>query len=165
MSNAAHDRAHRGQFFLILRRHTGHVDGPTAVRTRGRNRRCIRFIDLRRTCPAPLPTIGFAGLTSRTPAASLRSVLGERGRLPATRPARRVELSLKMFASLLPAIPLLPQFSVLLLQLLNAAGIPRIPLGTERILIVALSRRPHAHVSAGMRRTCSPVAGLLAGTR
>ena len=41
----------------------------------------------------PLPTIGFAGLTSRTPAASLRSVLGERGRLPATRPARRVELS------------------------------------------------------------------------
>ena len=36
---APHDRAHHGQFFLVLRRHAGHFDRAAAVRTRRRDRR------------------------------------------------------------------------------------------------------------------------------
>ena len=89
---AAHDRAHHGQFFLILRRHAGHCDRATAIRTRHRNWRRVRLVDPRRARTAAVAAILRAGLPPRTPATTLRPVLGERRGLAATRPACLVEL-------------------------------------------------------------------------
>ena len=82
---AAHDRAHRGDFFLILRCHAGHFDRAATVRTRRRDRRRMRLVLLGRTPAARLPAIACTGPPSGTPAAPLRSVLGKGSRLPEAR--------------------------------------------------------------------------------
>ena len=54
---APHHRAHRGQCFLILRRHAGHFDRATAIRTRHRNRRRVGLVDSRRGAGGSLPAV------------------------------------------------------------------------------------------------------------
>ena len=75
---AAHQRAHRGKVFLILRRRAGHFDRAAAVRTGRRGRRRQGLVDPRRTRAAPLPAIARTWPPSGTAAATLRPVLGER---------------------------------------------------------------------------------------
>ena len=106
---AAHQRAHRGKVFLILRRRPGHVDRAAAVRTGRRGRRRQGLVDPRRTRAAPLPAIARTGPPSGTAAATLRPVLGERRGLPASRPALRPQL-------LSQVLVLAPQALVLTLQ-------------------------------------------------
>ena len=54
---AAHQRAHRGKVFLILRRRAGHFDRAAAVRT-GSRRRCRQgLVDVRRARAASLLAI------------------------------------------------------------------------------------------------------------
>ena len=158
---APHQRTHRGQFFLILRRHAGHIDRAAAVRARARDRHRVGFVDQVRAHAPTLPAIGCTSLAARPPATSLRSVLGEGSCLPATRTARRIELLLEPFAAVLPALPVLPQPGDLPLQFLNAAGILLAP---RRILIAALPRPSHTCVSASIHRTYSPAAHFMAAT-
>ena len=113
---APHERTHRRQFFLILRRHAGHVDRATAVRTRRRNRRRVDLVNLRRAPTAAVAAIRRAGPPSGTPAATLRPVLGKRRRLPATRPAGLVQLLLQALDLLLQAVVLSLQAVALALQ-------------------------------------------------
>ena len=101
---APHDRAHHGQFFLILRRHAGHFDRAAAVRTRHRNRRRVGLVDPRRARAAAVAAILRAGPPSGTPPASLRPVLGKRRGLPATRPACLVQLPFQVLDLLLQAL-------------------------------------------------------------
>ena len=115
---APHDRAHLGQFFLILRRHAGHFDRAAAVRTRHRNRRRVGLVDPRRARAAAVAAILRTGPPSGTPPATLRPVLGKRRGLPATRPACLVQLPLQ-------ALDLLLQAVILPLQPLRVALAPR----------------------------------------
>ena len=82
---AAHDRAHHGQFFLVLRRHAGHFDRAAAVRTGRRDRRRVGLVDPRRARTAAVAAILGTGPPSGTPPATLRPALGKRCGLPATR--------------------------------------------------------------------------------
>ena len=84
---AAHQRAHRGEVFLILRRCAGHFDRAAAVRTPRRRRRRQGLVDMRRARPASLPAIARTRAPAGTTAATLRPLLGERCGLPASRPA------------------------------------------------------------------------------
>ena len=84
---APHDRPYHGQFFLILRRHAGTFDRAAAIRARRGNRRRVGLVNPRRPRAAALPAVLRPRPPSGTPAAPLRPVLGERRRLPATRPA------------------------------------------------------------------------------
>ena len=102
---APQDGAHLGEFFLILRRHTGHLNRAAAVRTGGRRRRRVGLVDLRRPRAARLPAIARTRSPAGTPAATLRPVLGERGGLPKSCPPRGVELLLEVFTAALPPIP------------------------------------------------------------
>ena len=52
---AAHDRAHLGDFFLILRRHVGHFNRPAAVGARRRHRRFQGLVNPFRARAARLP--------------------------------------------------------------------------------------------------------------
>ena len=113
---APHDRAHHGQFFLILRRHAGHFDRAAAVRTFHRNRRRVGFVDPRRARAAAVAAVLRTGPPSGTPAATLRPVLGERRGLAATRPARLVQLLFQVLDLLLQAVILPLQAAVLALQ-------------------------------------------------
>ena len=113
---APHDRAHHGQFFLILRRHAGHFDRAAAVRTFPRNRRRVGFVDPRRARAAAVAAVLRTGPPSGTPAATLRPVLGERRGLAATRPARLVQLPFQVLDLLLQAVILPLQAAVLALQ-------------------------------------------------
>ena len=113
---AAHDRAHHGQFFLILRRHARHFDRATAIRTRHRNRRRVSLVDLRRARAAAVAAILRTGFPTRTPATTLRPVLGERRGLAATRPARLAQLLFQALDLLLQAVILPLQAAVLALQ-------------------------------------------------
>ena len=89
---APHHRTHRGQFLLVLRSHAGHFDRATAVRTRRRNRRRVHLVDPRREPTAAVTAILRTGLPPGTLPVPLRSVLGKRRRLPATRPACLVQI-------------------------------------------------------------------------
>ena len=113
---APHHRAHHRQVFLVLRRYAGHFDRTAAIGARRGNRRRVGFVHPRRPPPAALPAVLRTGLPSRNPAAPLRSVLGERRRLPATRPARLVQLSLQVLDLLLQAVILSLQAVALALQ-------------------------------------------------
>ena len=84
---AAHQRAHRGEVFLILRRRAGHFDRAAAVRTARRRRRRDGLVDPRRTRAAPLPAIARTGPPAGMAAATLWPLLGERRGLPASRAA------------------------------------------------------------------------------
>ena len=139
---AAHERAHHGQVFLILRRDAGPVDDAATVRARPGGRR-MGFVDPRRARSASLLSVGGARPASGTPAASLWPLLGEGGRLPATRTARRVELPLELLAASLPAVAILTQPGVLPFQLPNAPGIPWIPLAPRRVPVAGLPLRAH----------------------
>ncbi len=117
-TEAAHEGAHLGQFFLILRRHAGHFDRTAAVRTRRREGRPVGLVDLRRGSAAAPPAIGCAGSPAGTPAAPLRLVLGEAGGLAATLPARSRQL-------LFQVLNLALQTIILALQTLAVAFAPR----------------------------------------
>ena len=113
---AAHDRAHHGQLFLILRRHAGHFDRAAAVRTRRRDRRRVGLVDPRRARAAAVAAILRPRPPAGTPAASLRPVLGKRGRLAVAGAARRGQLLLQVVDPMLQAVVLALQAVVLALQ-------------------------------------------------
>ena len=102
---AAHDGAHLGEFFLILRGHAGHFDGPAAVGTRPRRRRRMGLVNPRRAAAASLPPVPCTGPAAWAPAAPLRPVLGEGRGLPSARAAGGGELLLEVFATTLPPVP------------------------------------------------------------
>ena len=79
---APHDRPYHGQ---ILRRHAGTFDRAAAIRARRGNRRRVGLVNP--PGRGRQPCRPYSGPPSGTPAAPLRPVLGERRRLPATRPA------------------------------------------------------------------------------
>ena len=158
---AAHERAHHF-VFLILRRDAGPVDDAATVRARPGGRR-MGFVDPRRARSASLLSVGGARPASGTPAASLWPLLGEGGRLPATRTARRVELLLELLAASLPAVAILTQPGVLPFQLPNGR-IPWIPLAPRRVP-GRPAGEPTTLVSAPTRRTYSPRDGFLSTTR
>ena len=154
---AAHDGVHLGEFFLILRGHAGHFDGPAAVGTRPRRRRRMGLVNPRRAAAASLPPVPCTGPAAWAPAAPLRPVLGEGRGLPSARAAGGGELLLEVFATTLPPVPVaggahqvtvgarqvtvgarqvVDQFGVLLLELLNAL-VPRILLSPERLRTAA----------------------------
>ena len=143
---AAHQRAHHGQFFLILRRHAGHIDGAAAIRTRRRNRSRMRLVDLRRAPTTRLPAVACTGATARTPATPLRPVLGEGGGLPEARAPRGVELLLQPFTTTLPAIPVAVDLRQVFAQPRDLSVLPldaRIP----RILLTLGYVRAVGHAS------------------
>ena len=76
---AAHAAAHRGDFFLILRRHVGHCDRPAVSRGTPSAPALPRSGHPCRARAARLPAILRTSPSTGTPAASLRSVLGEGG--------------------------------------------------------------------------------------
>ena len=121
---APHDRAHHGQFFLVLRRHAGHFDRAAAVRTRRRDRRRVGLVDPRRARAAAVAAILRTGRRRDAPA-TLRPVLGKRRGLPATRPACLVQLPLQALDLLLQAVNLPLQALVLALLPLCVALAPR----------------------------------------
>ena len=102
---AAHDGAHLGEFFLILRGHAGHFDGPAAVGTRPRRRRRMGLVNPRRAAAASLPPVPCTGPAAWAPATPLRPVLGEGRGLPSARAAGGGELLLEVFATTLPPVP------------------------------------------------------------
>ena len=85
-------RTARGDFFLILRRHVGHFDRPAAVGAHPRHRRFQGLVNPCRARAARLPAILRTSPSTGTPAASLRSVLGEGGGLSEPRPTRSGQL-------------------------------------------------------------------------
>ncbi len=128
---APHHRTHRRQFLLVLRRHAGYFDRATAVRTRRRNRRRVHLVDSRREPTAAVTAILRTGPPSGTLPFPLRSVLGKRRRLPATRPACLVQLSFQTLVLLLQAVILSLQAAALALQprllALQSLGVPLPP--------------------------------------
>ena len=118
---ATHDGAHRGQLFLILRRHAGHRDRAAAIRTRRRNRHRVGLVDVRRASAAALPAVVCTGPPAGTPAATLRPVLGKRRRLAPTRPACLGQLPFQALDLLLEPVILALQAVVLPLQALGVA--------------------------------------------
>ena len=113
---AAHQRAHRGEVFLILRRRAGHFDRAAAVRTARRRRRRDGLVDPRRTRAAPLPAIARTGPPAGTAPATLRPLLGERSGLPASRAAFRPQLLFQVLVLALQALVLTLQAVVPALQ-------------------------------------------------
>ncbi len=129
---AAHDRAHLRDFFLILRRHPGHFDRPAAVGTRRRHRRFQDLVNTFRARATRMPAVERTRPTARAPAAPLGSVLGEGGGLSFPRPARRGQLTLQVLDLPLLTLVLASQAvdlallaGVLLLQLVGVALPPR----------------------------------------
>ena len=104
MSKAAHDRAHPGEFFLILRGDAGHFDGAAAVGTRRRRRRPVGLVDLRRATSGTLPAVLRPGPSAGPLTCPLRPVLGKGCSLPFAGAAGLIELFLEVFAALLPAV-------------------------------------------------------------
>ena len=103
---APHDRAHRGQIFLILRGDAGAPDRAAAVRTGRGERRGVGHIHARGNRAARPATIPDAGTPSRPPTPALWSVLGERRGLPKARAPRHVELLLQARILLLQSVAL-----------------------------------------------------------
>ena len=103
---APHDRAHRGQIFLILRGDAGAPDRAAAVRTGRGERRGVGHIHARGHHAARPATIPDAGAPSRPPTPALWSVLGERRGLPKAGAPRHVELLLQARILLLQSVAL-----------------------------------------------------------
>ena len=142
---AAHQRAHRGEVFLRLRRRAGHFDRAAAVRTARRRRRRNGLVDPRRTRAAPLPAIARTGPPAGTAAATLWPFLGERRGLPASRAALGSQLLFQVLVLALQPLDPTLQAVVLTMHALVARqfvtqsrdfpvlllddNVPRIPLG------------------------------------
>ena len=136
---APHDRAHHGQLFLILRRHAGHFDRAAAVRTRRRDRRRVGLVDPRRARAAAVAAVLRPRPPAGTPAATLRPVLGKRGRLAVAGAARRGQLLLQVVDPMLQAVVLALQAVVLALQAVVLAL--QVVILTSPGLVVALASR------------------------
>ena len=113
---AAHQRTHRGEVFLILRRRAGHFDRAAAVRTARRRRRRDGLVDPGRTRAAPLPAIARTGPPAGTAAATLWPLLGERRGLPASRAALGSQLLFQVLVLALQSLDLTLQAVVPALQ-------------------------------------------------
>ena len=110
----------------------GHFDRPAAVGTRRRHRRFEGLVNPCRARAARLPTILRTSPSTGTPAASLRSVLGEGGGLSEPRPARGgqlppqlLDLPLLTLDLALQAVDLTLLATVLALLVLGVALAPR----------------------------------------
>ena len=161
-----HKGAHLRQFFLILRRHPGHVNRAAAVRTRRRHRRREGLVDLSRARAAALPTVACASPPSGMPAATLRPVLGKGGCLSAAGPPRLVELLLEAFAATLPSVPVAGgarQFTTQpadLAVLLLDALVPRITLAPGRLRTAQSAALASHTARIGAHQTCTPLRGF-----
>ena len=120
----------------------------------------MRLVNPGRPAAASVPPVIGAGPSSGTPAASLRPVLGEGGRLPLAGAPGRVELLLEPLALLLPTVAVFPQAGDLLFQFLDT-DIPRIPHALGSSPVVALPRRLHALCIGTTRPDYRPVGGFL----
>ena len=89
------------------------------------DRRRVGLVDMCRTWTARFPTVVRTGAAARTPAASLRPVLGEGGGLPEPGPARSGQLALQPLVFPLQAPVLASQAVVLPLLVLGIALAPR----------------------------------------
>ena len=74
---ASHERAHRREVFLVLRRHSGHHHGAATVRTRCRRGGSVGLVNSGRSPATRLPAVLRASAPTWTPAAALGPVLGE----------------------------------------------------------------------------------------
>ena len=117
---AAHQRAHRGKVFLILRRRAGHFDRAAAVRTGGRRRCRQGLVDVRRARAASLLAIARAGAAAGTTAGTLRPLLGEGCGLPASRAALGCQLLFQVLVLALQPLDLTLQAAVLTVYALAA---------------------------------------------
>ena len=100
------DRFDLRELFLILRRHVAARNRAAAVRTRRRDRRRVRLVDLCRTRAATVTAVGRTRTPSRTPAAALRPVFRERSGLPAPGAARRRQLLFQVVVLALQTVDL-----------------------------------------------------------
>ena len=117
---AAHERTHRGEVFLILRRHPIPGDRAAAVRAR-RCPRTVGLVDSRRSLPTPVPPVVRARPSAGTSAAALPPVFGEGGGLAKPRATRGRQRFLE--ATDLPPqpVPLAPQAILLPLEVVLLA--------------------------------------------
>ena len=165
---APHNGPHHREVFLILRRHALYCDRAAAIRTPGRHRCLMDFVDLRRPPATRLPPVLRTGAPSRTFATTLPPLFGEGRRLAETRAPRRVNLLLEPSRAALPAIPvalgarqILAQLRVLTLQLFDTA-VPRVRLPPGCIRVIGLPRRAHTegigseapHLQSDPRLSC-----------
>ena len=93
---AAHDGAHPGEFFLLLRGDAGHFDGAAAVGTRRRRRRPVGLVDLRRAASGTLPAVLRPGPSAGPLAGPLRPPPGKGCSLPFAGAAGLIELFLEV---------------------------------------------------------------------
>ena len=157
---APHQRTHFRQVFLILRRRAGHHDRLAAVRTRRRGRRRVRLVNPRRRPAATLLPILRPGAPAGTPAAALRTALGEGGRLPTPGALRRLELLLQMLVAALPVVPLLDQPRLVSFKTFDA-HVPGVPLPSTAVRIAAASLLARHDPRIG---TCPPHLHTFIGT-
>ena len=102
----------------------------------------MRLVDPCRLPAASVLPVRRAASSSRSPAAALPTVLGERCRLPAPRAARRLEFLFQMLAATLPVVPFLDQLRLVSFEAFDA-HVPRVSLTPvfERITAVVLPPR------------------------
>ena len=180
---AAHQRAHRGKVFLILRRRAGHFDRAAAVRTGGRRRRRQGLVGVRRTRTASLPAIARAGAPAGTTTATLRPLLGEGCGLPASRAALGRQLLFQVLVVALQPLDLTLQAAVLTVYALAARqvvaqspdlpvlllddNVPRVLFGRSFVQNRAYAaQQAHApFLSARRTRTFTPSRRFSTGTR
>ena len=128
----------------------------------------MRLVDPCRLLAASVLPVRRAASSSRSPAAALPTVLGERCRLPAPRAARRLEFLFQMLAATLPVVPFLDQLRLVSFEAFDA-HVPRVSLTPvfERITAVVLPpchapcigtigtclQRPHKLVADPFART------------
>ena len=132
------DRFDLRELFLILRSHVAARNRAAAVRTRRRDRRRVRLVDLRRARAATVTAVLRARTPPGTPAATLRSVLGERGRLPAPGAVRRRQLLFQVVVLALQTVDL-ALHAVDLTLLTLARALASLQLGTQPRDVVALA--------------------------
>ena len=101
---APDDRPDHREVFLILRRDAGQLHRAPTAGARRRQRRVIRHIDMRGNRAPGAAPIPATGPSSPWPAAALRAIFGERGRLPEPGAPRGIELLLQAFTPALPSI-------------------------------------------------------------
>ena len=121
-----------------MRRHVVARNRAAAVRTRRRDRRRVRLVDLRRARAATVTAVLRARTPPGTPAATLRSVLGERGRLPAPGAVRRRQLLFQVVVLALQTVDL-ALHAVDLTLLTLARALASLQLGTQPRDVVALA--------------------------
>ena len=101
---------------------------PAAVGTRRRDRRRVRLVDLWRATAAPVPAVARTGSPSGTTTATLRPVLGERGRLPPPGAALALQLLFQMVVLALQPLDLaLQAVDLSLLAIVVELAVPLAP--------------------------------------